>query len=771
MFSCKYGKFSEDGYEYIINTPKTPYPWSNIISNKEYSILITQTGSGYSWGRNSIENRITRFNEDILLDDMGKYFYIKDEETGDIWGFTYKPTNKCGGDYKVIYGLGYAIFTHTYNGIRSSLKVSLSKDDKVEFYHLSLFNESGRKRSLSIFSYAEPYISTFPEENREFHKIFMYGEFRWDLNALVSGKKFWGILDKDKTFNNRDYKYLFFVSSNKKISSYEVNRENFIGMYGSLKNPKGVYEGLTSKDYKNINLGVSISIKLNLKEDSFDEFYIYMGVCEKEDLKKTLRKYKEETKIKKEMDSFISYVRELVDRSFISTEDKSIDFMVNLWCKYQTLMCRLFGKASYYQINKGMGYRDAIQDSLIYLDMDPKLLRNQILFQGKMQFIKGSAPHFFLDESETIIDTNSSDDHLWLIYVAIIYIKESPDTSILNEKIPYIDSPNEESLYVHMKRGILYSLSTLGENHIPSILNHDWNDAISNFKGESVFVGEFLYLVMKEFLDICDIMEDEGFKYTLTSYMKLIKESLNKFCYNGRHFLRCISKDIVMGDHEIFLIPQVFSVIGDITPYKREVMEEVYNKLNTKYGLKILDPPYTKINKSIGYITRYEKGVRENGSIYYHSCTWGILAFLLLGEIDKSFEIINNINPINKRFIIDKYKIEPYVMPSNVEGDYSDNFGRGNWSFNTGSSVWFHRIITRYVLGVRGSLQGLMIDPKPFRHLNEFYMRTTFNKSLFNIYFKRSKEFKIYVNSELIEGNIIRDIKEGEVYEVHVFIK
>lgn len=201
-------------------------------------------------------------------------------------------------------------------------------------------------------------------------------------------------------------------------------------------------------------------------------------------------------------------------------------------------------------------------------------------------------------------------------------------------------------------------------------------------------------------------------------------------------------------------------------------MNEVYKRLNTKFGLKILNPPYDKVDRNIGYITRYSKGVRENGSIYYHSCMWGILAFILIDNMVYAENIIREVNPINKSYDIDLYKIEPYVMPSSVEGDYSDNFGLGNWSFNTGSSVWFHRIITNFVLGVRGTMEGLLIDPKPFESWERFSITKKCRGAVFNIEFEnlKGKNIDVYVDGERIKGNIIKNIKKNMTYNVKVIL-
>lgn len=782
MFLCKYGYFSNDGYEYIITTPKTPKPWSNIISNENYSILITQTGGGYSWGKNSIENRITRFTSDPVKDEFGKYIYVRDDDTGEIWSLTYKPMEKCGDDYKVVHGLGYSIFTHTYSEIESSLKIFLSKDDKIEFLHITLNNKSGKFRRLSVFFYAELFLSNFPEENGEFHKLFMETDFHEKINFVIAKKNFWGVIDENQKCNNRNYKYLFFMGSTEKIISYETSRENFIGMYGSLKNPKSLKNLLLSNTVgKNLDSVSCIHNYIELGPYENKVFSFFMGIEENyESILRLSVKYKSISNINMEFIKFKNFVRDFIDEERIDTPDKEIDFMVNIWCKYQTIMCRFFSKASYYQINKGIGYRDHLQDSLIFLNNRNDILRSQILYHASMQFKNGNAVHFFLDESKFFVDSNSSDDHLWLVYIALIYIKESNDVDILNCEICYIDFDGKDSLYNHLKSAIKYSLKNISCRGLSLMLNHDWNDAISNFHGESIFVSEFLYLILGEFIEICEIKNDYDFSDEIKNYMEIVKNGVNKFGFYGNWYLRGIFENEVIGGCDceygkIFLLPQVFGVISNIANFeiKNKIMDEVYKNLNTKYGLKILDPPYSRVNNKIGYITRYAEGTRENGSIYYHSCMWGILAFIMINKIDIAKEIIFRILPINKYKEIDLYEIEPYVMPSSVEGDYSKNFGRGNWSFNTGSSVWFHRIITNFIIGVRGTLNGLLIDPKLFSTWKNVFICKKYRNSKFNIEIENNNgnKVEIFVNGYKIDGNLIKNIEGGKVYNVKVNIK
>ena len=779
LFACKYGYFSNDGYEYIITNPKAPKPWSNIISNGNYSILITQTGGGYSWGKNSIENRITRFYQDSIMDNFGKYIYIRDDDTGEFWSTTYKPTKKCSHDYKVIHGIGYTKFINTFNGIESKLKIFLSKSDSVEFFHITLTNKTKQFRRISVFFYAELYLSNFPEENREFDKLFM--ETKFINNAVIVRKNFWSVIDNAGNFNNRNYKYIFFMSSTEKIVSYETSRENFLGMYNSLENPSSLKNKfLSNTEGKNLDCISCIQNCIELCCLEERTFSTYMGICESEyEISEILEKYNDISEIEREFKIFNGYLRSLIDAEKITTPNKAIDFMVNIWCKYQTIVCRFFSKASYYQNNKGIGYRDHLQDSLIFLGSDYGIIRSQILKQATMQFKNGRTIHFFLDESEYFIDTNSSDDNLWLVYISTIYIKETKDMSILDIKLRYIDSSELDELYVHLKKSIEYSLNNLSNRGLSLILNHDWNDGISNFNGESIFVSEFLFLVLGEFLEICELVDDKEFISKIRKYMEIIKNAVNNFGFFDSWYVRCISENKVIGSNQceqgkIFLLPQAFSIISKIydSEEKFKIMDEVYKHLNTQYGLKILSPPYVDVDNEIGYITRYAEGTRENGSIYYHSCMWGILAFLMIGRLDIVEEIINNILPPFKCFEIDKYKIEPYVMPSSVEGDYSRNFGEGNWSFNTGSSVWFYRIITNFVIGVRGTLEGLLIDPKPFSSWKRFSISKKYRNAIFNINFENNNGSNIYVfvDGVKIDGNLIRDVKEGKRYFVEVKI-
>ena len=653
----------------------------------------------------------------------------------------------------------------------------------MEFFHLTLKNLSNKYRRLSIFFYAELELSNFPNENREFNKLFMETKYNENLNIIMGKKNFWSVMDTQGNCNNRSYKYLFFMGSTNKIISYDTSRESFIGMYNSLNNPISLEKNLLSnKEGKNLDSISCIHNRIEIKPYKEEIVCFFMGIGDTyEQVENIVSNCKSINYINEEFTNFKTYVREFIDEEKINTPDKGINIMVNIWCKYQTIMCRFFSKASYYQFNKGIGYRDHLQDSLIFLTNKNEYIKNQILNQALMQFKQGNVVHYFLDESGYFINSNSSDDNLWLVYITLIYIKENNDLNILNYKLRYIDCETLESLYDHLKRSLEYSFKNISENGLSYTLNHDWNDAISNFHGESIFVSEFLYLILNEFIEVCIIKEDKCFYEKIKMYMSVLKENVNKRGFNKYWYLRCINNTNIIGSYtcdfgKIYLLPQVFAVISNIATKERKnnIMNQVYLNLNTKYGLKILTPPYKSPNENIGYITRYPEGVRENGSIYYHCCMWGILAFILVNKNNIAKEIIDSILPPYKSKEIDKYKIEPYVMPSSVEGDYSKDFGRGNWSFNTGSSVWFHRIITNYVIGVRGTLKGLLIDPKPFNNWNEFSIIRKFKGATFNIYFKNNKGNKnkiyIFVNGEKIQGNVIKEIENNKTYEVNVVI-
>lgn len=249
MFETKYGYFTDDGKEFVITTPKTPKPWINVISNGDYGMIISQSGSGYSWRTHASLNRITRWEQDLIKDEWGKYIYIKDETRGDFWSPSWKPTCKEPQEYEARHGQGYSIFETKYFDIKTNLTMFVSKDDPVEIWKLTIKNTSEKERKLSVYTYLEWNLGAAPDWHREFHKTFIETDFLNDLNCITAEKRMWEIPNEKGQHWNRNWEYTAFHSVNEKVNEFEGSKEKFLGQYGSISNPNALITGEISNTY------------------------------------------------------------------------------------------------------------------------------------------------------------------------------------------------------------------------------------------------------------------------------------------------------------------------------------------------------------------------------------------------------------------------------------------------------------------------------------------------------------------------------------------
>lgn len=789
LFENKYGYFKNKGREYVITDPKTPRPWANVISNGDYSFIISQTGGGYSWRGNSVENRITRSFQDVIKDNWGKYLYIRDEESKDFWSAAFKPTCKEAEDYKVTHGIGYSKIEEKYKGIKSALTMYVVPNAPMEIWHVKIENLDNKDRELSIMSYIEWCLGTSPDEHREFHKIFVDNEYEEDINGFLTTKCLWLLQNEKGQNNNRDWEYAAFHTCSEKPFSYDGDKESFIGMYGSEASPKAMEEEELQKNTgRFFDPIASLQIKIKLKKGEAKEIVFTLGAADnKDEAVKLSKKYNHVEEAKKAYEEVEKFWEPFINNEEVKTPDEALNIMTNVWLKYQAISCRIWGKSAYYQVSGGFGFRDQLQDCQIFLSSVPEYAKKQILMHAKKQKTDGTVYHWWMTLSGKGPETRCSDDLLWLPYITISYIKETGDFGILKDEAAFIDSCNKESIYVHCKKSIEKAFTRFSKRGIPLIGENDWNDGISaagwDWKGESFWLGEFLYKILKDFIKISKEMKDDAFLEKCTLKMKALKEDINKYGWNGNWYIGATTdsgEELGAKENEsgfIYLNPQIWAVISGISDEERgkEAMNSVTKYLFKDYGTLLLFPAYTKVREDIGYITRYAPGLRENGGVYSHAATWAVEAYIKMGEPERAYDLYRRICPPNRSSDIDKYKGEPYVMPGNSDGPQSPNYGRGSWTWYTGSAQWLHNVATNWILGIRADFDGLIIDPAIPSKWNGFKMKRKFRNSTYIINVENPSHVnrgvsKIYLDGKLIEGNILKELSDEKIHEVKVIM-
>ncbi|MHB8338497.1 MAG: GH36-type glycosyl hydrolase domain-containing protein [Ignavibacteriaceae bacterium] len=789
-FETEYGYFSDSGDEYIIKNYRTPKPWVNVISNGKYGLIISQAGGGFSWAEHSEFNRITRWHQDLVKDDWGKYLYVKNNKTKEVWSPTFLPVKKELENFECIHGLGYTIFNSGFKGINISFKMFVPFDETLEIWDVKIENTTNEEVDLSFYTYFEWTLGSSADHHREFHKTFLETEFDEELNAMVAGKRLWEIPLGDRGHWNIDYPFRGFISSNQKITDYDGDKENFIGRYGDLINPDGV-----ANEKLNRQLGCwsdpigTIKVDVKIKPGGRERIAFYLGLNEnKEEIKKALEKFHSPSNIDNAFEIVKERWHKNLDTLVIETPDEAMNLLVNKWLRYQAISGRLWGRTAYYQQSGAYGFRDQLQDSLVFLPIDPKITENQIKLHAAHQKSDGTVLHWWHPISDTGLETKMTDDLLWLPFLMIHYLKETNNYSLFDEEIEYYDKKDiKESIYVHCLKAIDKVLSRFSERGIPLIGAGDWNDGLSavglDMKGESFWLTEFLYYILVHFVDISNEKKDFSSSEKFHKAAGELKASFQKYAWDGEWFARA-TKDNgeVLGsskceEGKIYLNAQTWAVLSKIgEPDKNKLaMESLKKFLLKKNGPLLLYPAYTKPDKYIGYLSRYAAGRRENGGVYTHAATWAIWGFAELKDEILPYEIFKRLAPIYNGMNPEEYQAEPYVTPGNIDGPDSPHYGRGGWTWYTGSAAWFQKVIVDWILGIRAEKSGLVIDPRIPKEWKQYLVKRLFRGSVYiiNVYNENhvsSGIKRIEVDGVTIKGNLIKPSSGKGIFNVNVYL-
>ncbi len=745
QFFNGYGGFSNIEREYrIIIKPDfdqgtfqyPPAPWINVIANSNFGFLATESGAGYTWSENSRENKLTSWSNDPVLDPPAEAFYIRDEEKHVYWSPTPSPV-PGQHRYEVSHGFGYTRYEHTSHDIESELLQFVPANDPVKISRLKIRNNSEEQRALSLFSYRAWVLGI----NREDSAPFIIQEADQDEHAIYARNH----------YNNEFADRVAFASSSILERDgpevlFSTDRLRFIGRNASLERPAAV---LGEANLDNIvktggDPCAAFQIKVIVEPGEEIEWIMVMGEAKNSDeAKRFVQKYQHKKEVDKAFQDSTAFWEERLGRIQIETPDSSLNQMMNGWLMYQNIACRMLSRTGFYQAGGAYGFRDQLQDAMTGLYFDSQMTREQILLHASRQFPEGDVQHWWHPPTGRGVRTKISDDRLWLPYVVNFYIESTGDEEILEEQIPYLEartleehehevylkpqqSNKKASLYEHCIRAIEVTMKT-GKHGLPLMGTGDWNDGMNRVgdegKGESVWLGFFLHIILKEFTEYCEKKgEKERAERYHTEARKLAKH-LNNEGWDGAWYLRAFYDDGTplgsAGNQEgrIDAIAQSWSVISGVAPKekKKKALEALETYLVSKEDriIRLLTPPFDQTDQNPGYIKGYIPGVRENGGQYTHAAVWAIKAFAESGFGDKAVEYLHMINPVNHAATpeqVSKYKVEPYVVAADVYGE-PPLTGRGGWTWYTGSAGWMYRVALESILGIQIKEDVMTIQP------------------------------------------------------------
>jgi cellobiose phosphorylase len=765
QYKTKYGSFSADGKEYVITTPETPRPWTNILTNGDYGVIVSQSGSGYSWRSNAQLNRISRWEQDLIKDEWGKYIYIRDNDSEKFWSAGWKPVCADPDRYLCRHGIGYTAIESLTNGIEAELLMFVPNDVPLEVITLKLVNRTKKTRHLSLFSYLEWNLGAAPDWHREFHKCFINTHYDPALNAVVATKRLWEVPSTDGHWN-RNWEYAAFHSCSVKPSSFDADKESFMGMYGTLRAPKSVAAGALKKNSGNsLDAIASLKVNVTLKPGEEKEIVFLIGAADsQEEIAPLVKRFHSLKEVHAAFDAMKRKWDAMLGTVTVDTPDDSMNLMLNTYLKYQAIAGRLWGRTGYYQTGGAFGFRDQLQDSQIFLPIDPSQTKKQIMLHAKHQFKDGTVYHWWHPLSESGLPTEMTDDLLWLPFVVHEYVAETDDLAVLDETASFLDDKEPRSLYEHCTRAIDKVLTRFSERGLPLIGAGDWNDGLSavglQWKGESIWLGQFLHRILHEFAFLASRYGDELTAARYRGTALTLKQAINEHGWDGDYYFGATkdsgeklgSKSCTEG--RLWLNTQTWAVIADIADTRRatHVMDVVENKLEFKNGPVLLHPAYSTPDTKIGYLSRYSPGMRENGGVYTHAATWAIMAEAKLGRADAAFRMFCELNPIVNGAKPDEYLAEPYVTPGNIDGPNSVFYGRGGWTWYTGSAAWLFKAGLEWILGVRAHHNGLVVHPCIPSAWKKYSVVREFRGITYTIHVKNPKHVSGGIAAARIDG-------------------
>ncbi len=728
------GGFTADGREYVTALGAgqwTPAPWINVVANPDFGFQTSESGSGFTWSANSRENKLTPWSNDPVSDPPGETFYVRDEDSGLVWGPTLLPIREETSPYVIRHGQGYSRFEHTSNGITLDLLQFVPSRDPVKVSRLTLQNRSRHKRRLSVTAYVE----------------WVLGVARGDSAAFVVTEidPATGAVFARNAWNGEFAGRVAFADLGGRQTSCTGDRLEFLGRNASLAHPASVERGneLSGKTGAGLDPCAALQAKVELEPGEATEVIFILGQEEsREDARSLVERYRTI-----DCDAALREVSEGWERVLgtvqVKTPDPSMDLLLNRWLLYQTLSCRIWARSAFYQSGGAYGFRDQLQDVLALSVTRPDIVREHLIRAAARQFPEGDVQHWWHPPTGRGVRTRISDDRLWLPYATVRYLRTTDDWSVLEEEVSWLEGPpledgqheayfepgnsNERAtLYEHCARALDCSLE-VGSHGLPLIGGGDWNDGMNRVghegRGESVWLGWFLFMNLEDFAPIADLRGEEERAARWRSRAASLQASLEEEAWDGEWYRRAFFDDgtplgSAQNDEcQIDSIAQSWAVIsGAGDPQRaRRAMESVEQHLVRRDDrlLPLLSPPFNHTTLDPGYIKGYLPGVRENGGQYTHAAIWSAIAFAVLGEGDKAVDLFRLLSPIHHagdRTNVDAYKAEPYAVAADV---YSEppHVGRGGWSWYTGAAGWLHRLGLEWILGFHKRGSALSIDP------------------------------------------------------------
>ena len=812
----QYGYFHDNAREYVITRPDTPYPWINYLGSDGFFGLFSNTSGGYCFNRDARMLRLIRYRyNNVPTDSGGRYFYLRDG--GDVWTPSWMPMKSQLDSYECRHGMGYSRISSSRNGLAFSQVSFVPLHDKCEIHKVTITNESNIDKYIDVFSFVEFCLWNANDDMTNFQRNFSIGEV--EIECPPHGSS--AIYHKTEYRERRNHYAVWGV--NVPVNGFDTDRQSFLGLYNGFDSPAAVFNGQAGDSVASgwAPIG-SHYIKAKLSAGESKTYVFVLGYCEnpedqkweaqnkinKKPARDLLEKYNTPEAADKALADLNAYWTNLLGKFTVEADDKKMARMAGVWNQYQCMVTfNMSRSASYFEsgIGRGMGFRDSNQDLLGFVHLVPERARARILDIAATQFPDGSAYHQYqplTKRGNNEIGSGFNDDPLWLICGVAAYIKETGDYGILNENVPFDNNESlADTLFTHLKRSFYFPVTNTGPHGLPLIGRADWNDCLNlncfsktpgesfqttaNYESgvaESVLIAAIFLFVGPDFAEICRRTGRNDDAERAERAIAGMTESINKHGWDGSWFLRAFdaySNKIGSNeceDGKIFIESNGFAVMAGIGIHDGravKALDSVKEHLDTKYGIVLLQPAYKNYHIELGEVSSYPPGYKENAGIFCHNNPWVTIAETRLGRGYRAFETYTKICPAYREDDSDLRRTEPYVYAQMVAGKDAIRHGEAKNSWLTGTAAWTFVSISQYILGVRPTFDGLLIDPCIPSDMKGFTVTRHFRGADYHITVDNSagkeKGIKsITVDGNDYSGNIIPAFGDGKVHKIIV---
>ncbi len=753
------GGFTHDGREYVITTTaetSTPAPWVNVLANPWFGTVVSESGGAYTWCENAHEYRLTPWHNDPVSDLSGEAVYLRDEESGRFWSPTPLPA-RGAMPYTTRHGFGYTIFEYTEDGISTEMRTYVATDAPIKFLVIKVRNDCGKARRLSLTSYFGLVLG--PQTPG--HRPYVVTEIDPKTGAMLARNSY------NTDFADR----VAFLDASEAQRTVTGNRTEFIGRNGGLNQPACMFKArLSGQTGAGLDPCLAMQVMLELADGEEREVVFTFGSGKDlADARNLVMRFRGTGPARTALEAVWGYWNRTLGAVHVQTPDAALNYLANGWLLYQVLACRIWARSGFYQSGGAFGFRDQLQDAMALVHTEPALLRQQLLRSAEHQFREGDVQHWWHPPIGRGVRTRISDDYLWLPLATCRYVNTTGDTGVLDETVRFIDGrlvqPTEESyydlparseesasLYEHCLRAIRNGLR-FGERGLPFMGCGDWNDGMNlvgeHGRGESVWLGMFLYDVLMQFASVAERRGDKTVVELCKSQAAQLRENIEKNAWDGQWYRRAyFDSGEPLGSSsspecKIDSLPQSWAVLSGAVDAERarQAMQAVDAHLADRSAgvIRLFDPAFDKSQLNPGYIKGYVPGVRENGGQYTHAAVWVVMAFAQSRNSERAWELFNLINPVrhgDTEAAIARYKVEPYVIAADVYTN-PQHVGRGGWTWYTGSAGWMYRLIIESLLGLKLEIDRLHVRPLLPAGWDAFDMHYRFRDTFYHIHVRR----------------------------------